>query len=340
MSALGALCVTLATANGASGPAGSIHTPLLLDPNASVAALEPAPIDLSGLAPVAGATTPWPAETASSDGGPEGPDPLEIVKVGAAATIPDPRGAMITGMTADWGDDGFSDSQQSPGDAVHFGDRSVPRWIVDAILRGSDTTGVDPVYMMALADKESSFIPHNKAGTSSAEGLFQFITGTWLEVIRTFGAKYGFEAEADAIQMVGGQLTVDDARMREHILGLRRNAFLSALMAGEMKKRDTATIESKLGRKISRSEYYLAHFFGVDSARRFMSLVDDKPKQSAPRLFPAAAKANKALFFAKVGRKTRQLSIAEVSAKIDDMIDSRLARYGEVMGLTVAGVSL
>ncbi len=62
--------------------------------------------------------------------------------------------------------------------------------------------------MMALADKESSFIPHNKAATSSAEGLFQFIAGTWLEAVRSFGAKHGYDAEAAAIDMVGGQLMV------------------------------------------------------------------------------------------------------------------------------------
>ena len=115
--------------------------------------------------------------------------------------------------------------------------------------------------------------------------------------------------------------------MREHILGLRRNAYVSALMAAEMMKRDTATIEAKLGRKISRSEFYLSHFFGVDSASKFMRLVDDKPKQSAPAAFPAAAKANKSLFFTKAGRKTRQLTVAEVYEKIDDMIDTRLDRY-------------
>jgi hypothetical protein len=184
--------------------------------------------------------------------------------------------------------------------------------------------------MMALADKESSFIPSNKASTSSAQGLYQFITSTWFEVIRTFGAKHGLTAEAEAVQSVNGQLTVPNETMREHILGLRHNPYLSALMAAEMKKRDSARIENKLGRKITRSEFYLAHFFGADSAGKFMALVDGKPKQNAPRIFPAAARANKNLFFAKAGRKTRQLTVAEVYNKIDTMIDKRLSRYEDV----------
>jgi len=218
-----------------------------------------------------------------------------------------------------------------PQELLQFDDMRVPRWIVETILKASDVTGVDPVYMMALADKESSFVPANKAGTSSAEGLFQFISSTWLEVVRSFGAKHGLAAEAAAITRVGGQLSIADETTRDHVLGLRRDPYLSALMAAEMMKRDRAKVERRLGRSISRSEFYLAHFFGVDSASKFMALLDGKPKQSAPRVFPKAAKANKTLFFVKKGRKTRQLSVAEVYSKIDGMIDKRLDRYQGVM---------
>jgi hypothetical protein len=218
-----------------------------------------------------------------------------------------------------------------PQELMQFDNMRVPRWIVETILKASEVTGVDPVYMMALADKESSFIPTNKASTSSADGLFQFISSTWLEVVRSFGAKHGLGAEAAAITRVRGQLSIPDEAMREHVLGLRRDPYLSSLMAAEMMKRDRAKVESRLGRSITRSEFYLAHFFGVDSASRFMALLDGKPKQSAPRVFPKAARANKNLFFAKKGRKTRQLSVAEVYSKIDGMIDKRLDRYQGVM---------
>jgi hypothetical protein len=65
-----------------------------------------------------------------------------------------------------------------PEEIIHFGNMRVPRSIVETILQASAVTGVDPVYMMALADKESSFSTRVKASTSSAEGLFQFITST------------------------------------------------------------------------------------------------------------------------------------------------------------------
>ncbi|MBB4041184.1 hypothetical protein GGR34_002847 [Microvirga flocculans] len=222
---------------------------------------------------------------------------------------------------------------------MEFEDMRVPVWIVDTILRASKATGADPVYMMALADKESSFIPGNKASTSSAVGLFQFIASTWLEVVRAFGPVHGLIAEAEAIENAAGKLAVADDTMREHILGLRRNPYISALMAAEMMKRDKAKIEGRLGRQLSRSEFYLSHFFGVDSASKFIALVDDAPKKSARDAFPAAAKSNKSLFFTKDGKKTRQLSVAEVYNKIDGMIDKRLNRYVDVSARATADAS-
>jgi hypothetical protein len=217
-----------------------------------------------------------------------------------------------------------------PNELLSFDGIRVPRWIVDTILAAAEVTDVDPAYLMALADKESSFIPDNKARSSSAEGLFQFIDSTWLQMVRDFGPKYGLTDEAAAIDVSNGQYAIADAGMREHVLGLRRDSYVAALMAAEMMKRDRERIEQRIGRPISRSEYYLAHFFGVHSASRFMSLLDDKPKQSAPRVFPAAARANRALFFTKQGRRTRQLTVAEVYDRLDEMIDRRLERYEDV----------
>ena len=227
-------------------------------------------------------------------------------------------------------------ADRNPNEILQFGAMRVQRWIVETILKASDVTGADPVYMMALADKESSFIPANKASTSSAEGLFQFISSTWLQMVRTYGAKHGLAAEAEAIQSVKGKLQVPDEAARDRILRLRRDPYLSALMAGEMMKRDRALIERKIGRQLDRSEYYLAHFLGADSAGKLMALVNNNATQSASKAFPAAAKANKSLFYAKDGKKTRNLSVAEVYNKIDGMIDARIGRYEGVASRVVA----
>ncbi len=313
---LGAL-LTFGSAGTAVAPAAA-STKDVEAPSASTNAIERQlpPVETVAAAPIA-----IPAEGRISSG-----------EDGIAASIVLASTGAVEALEAD-------QSARDPQELIQFDGMRVSRWIVETILRAAEHTGVDPVYMMALADKESSFIPANKAGSSSAEGLFQFISSTWLEVVKTFGARHGLEAEAAAIETVKGELAILDDGMRERVLGLRRDPYLSALMAAEMMKRDRSKIERRLGREITRSEFYLAHFFGVDSASKFMSLVDGKPKQSAPKVFPAAAKANKNLFFAKKGKKTRHLSVAEVYEKLDRMIDKRLDRYEDVTALATADAS-
>ncbi len=221
---------------------------------------------------------------------------------------------------------------RAPTETLRFDRVAIPRWLVETILRAASETGVDPVYLMALADKESSFLPEAKAATSSAEGLFQFLNQTWLELVRDFGPRHGLAAESTAIEARGGQLSIADAEVRERVLALRRDPYTAAVMAGEMMKRDRARVEQRLGRELKRSECYLAHFFGAASAGRFMALADGKPKQSAAAAFRSAAQANRSLFFARNGKKLRGLTVAEVYARLDDMIDRRLDRFRTVSG--------
>lgn len=51
--------------------------------------------------------------------------------------------------------------------------------VKDAILKASQQYGVSPMLMALTVANESSFNPRAKASTSSASGLFQFISGTW-----------------------------------------------------------------------------------------------------------------------------------------------------------------
>lgn len=217
-----------------------------------------------------------------------------------------------------------------PNEILRFGAMRVPRHIVETILRAAEVTGVDPVYMMALADKESSFSPNARARTSTAEGLFQFLNKTWLEMIRDHGAAHGLAAEAASVQMANGELTIADPAQRERVLGLRRDPYISALMAGEMMKRDRKRIEQRIGRNLTRNEHYLSHFFGAGAAGKFIALRDDKPKQRAAGAFPQAARANRSLFFAREGRRNRGLTVAEVHERIDQMIERRTSRYAAI----------
>ena len=234
---------------------------------------------------------------------------------------------------ADSGEPVRADRAGDPNEVLSFGGVKVRRHLVETILRAAEATGVDPVYMMALADKESSFQPNARARTSSVEGLFQFLNQTWLEMIRDHGAAHGLADEAGAVVAVDGELTIRDDETRERVFGLRRDPYVSALMAGELLKRDRKRIERRIGRNLTRNELYLAHFFGAGAAGKFITLRDGKPKQKAAGAFPQAARANRALFFTQEGKRKRGLTVAEVHERIDQMIERRASRYAAVSEL-------
>lgn len=213
-----------------------------------------------------------------------------------------------------------------------FDNMKAPRWLVQTVVRAAEATNVDPAYLMALADKESSLRPHSEARTSSAEGLFQFLEGTWLEVLHRYGAKHGYVNEAKAIERVGGKPVVADDEERERILELRRHPYVSALMAGEMISTHRAILAGKVARDPSFSELYMAHLLGVRGANRFAALLSDKPEKHAHKAFPRASRANRALFFAAEGngRKRKPLTVAEVQQRLDAMMSERVARYASL----------
>ena len=229
-------------------------------------------------------------------------------------------------------------TQEDGEDAVRFGPRRVPLKVVDTIVKASEEAGIDPVYMMALADKESSFDTDAKSSASSAQGLFQFVKATWLELIRDFGARHGLTEEAAAVRGSGPGITVA-AGMQERVLSLRNDPLVATQMAAELIKRDRDRIEARVGRPLSTTELYLAHFLGTASAGRFLSLSSERPEETAARAFRSAAKANRSLFTQRAGGRQRHLTIAEFHSRIEDMIDERLARYRGVTAVSAAATA-
>ncbi|UHC16807.1 transglycosylase SLT domain-containing protein [Methylobacterium currus] len=218
-----------------------------------------------------------------------------------------------------------------PNEVLSFGPMRIRRHLVQTIVRAAATVRTDPVLLMAVADKESSFLTEVQARTSSATGLYQFIERTWLQVMREFGAQHGYAREAG---LIGEDNAVTDAAERARILDLRRDPSLAALMAGEMLKRDAARIAARIGRDLTLGETYLAHFLGPDDAERFMAKVVEEPKAEAAALLPKPAKANRPIFYERVGRrKARSLTVAQVHDKFEAMMSTRGARYRDVGAL-------
>ncbi|MBM6592555.1 transglycosylase SLT domain-containing protein [Microvirga pudoricolor] len=228
-----------------------------------------------------------------------------------------------------------ADSMLDMDEVVPFGGRNVPRWLLHTILNAAHTTGVDPSYMVTLADVESSLLPAAKASTSSAEGLFQFIDSTWLETVFNHAADYGFGAASAALKMVDGEAVLINEKDRGWVMGLRRDPYFSALMAGELIKDVEKALREDGERELAETELYIAHFLGANSAVKFLQALDAEPNTAASKLFPKAARANQGLFTERQGKRRRAVSLAEFYDKIDSKIVRRLDRY-DSMALRIA----
>lgn len=215
-------------------------------------------------------------------------------------------------------------------EVLKFGPMRVRQDLVSTIVRAAHETQADPVLLMAIADKESSFATGVNASTSSAVGLFQFVEGTWMKVVREFGPQHGLAREAALIDGPEDGPGVMTAKDRARILAMRKDPYLSALLASEMLKRDASDIGTKLGRDLTTEEVYLAHFLGPYDAYKFLDKVDSQPKAVAAKLLPKPARANRPIFFARSGRQSKGLSVAEVHKKIEQAMGLRLDRYRNV----------
>lgn len=176
-------------------------------------------------------------------------------------------------------------------------DATRPGRVVSGIKEAADSTGVSFGYLLAQATQESGLDPHARNTKSSASGLFQFTTGTWLDMVKRHGAEHGLEDAAEAVvKGADGRLDVKDKAMKKAILDLRKDPKLSSLMAAEFAKDNAKSLEKRLGREASASDLYLAHFLGAAGAARVIEGMEDNPRHSARHLLPDAARANPEVF--------------------------------------------
>lgn len=170
--------------------------------------------------------------------------------------------------------------------------------ILAAIRDASLKTGADFSYLLSTAMRESGLNAAAKAKSSSATGLYQFIDQTWLGLVKRFGARHGLQEYAGAIAQDGnGRYSVASADTKSAILSLRKDAGLAALMAGESAKETQKSLECTLGREVRDGELYAAHFLGPGNAKKLIFLNESNPECCAADEFPAAARANKSVFY-------------------------------------------
>lgn len=181
-----------------------------------------------------------------------------------------------------------------------------------AIANAATRTGVDFDFLVREAKVESDLNPQARARTSTATGLFQFTTQTWLGTLKQHGANHDLGWAADAITRgADGQYRIADPNLRARILDLRTQPEAAAAMAAELASDNHDFLGRKLGRAPEAVDLYLAHFLGEAGAARFLEAHDANPDGAAAELLPAAANANRNVFYRADGT---QRSFAEIRA--------------------------
>lgn len=166
------------------------------------------------------------------------------------------------------------------------------------IAQAARETGADFDFMVRTAARESGFDPRAQAQTSSAAGLYQFLEQTWLGMMHTRGAQHGYSSEASAISRGSdGRYSVSDPARRQDILDMRFDPRAAALMAGELASANSAILENRIGRTPTSGELYAAHFLGAGGASELIEAAANEPTGRADALFPAAARANRPIFY-------------------------------------------
>lgn len=175
-----------------------------------------------------------------------------------------------------------------------------------AIRNASKTGGADFDLMMKLVKRESNFRSEIKAiskeaDSKKAQGLFQFKPGTWLAMIKRYGDKYGLGELADNIKTSKQGYIVSDPWLRDHILNLRKDPRISAMMGAEFLKENKEILENAFKREPSDTDQYMAHFLGAGGAINFLREMKKEPGNTAAEVFPKAAKHNHGVFYNKDG---------------------------------------
>lgn len=187
---------------------------------------------------------------------------------------------------------------------------TVPQSIANALTAAGNRSGVDFGYLLQTAMRESSLNPQARASTSSAVGLFQFLEGTWLQVMKEDGPRLGYGDYAKHISVTqDGDYVVSDAAKRAEILKLRENPAVAADLAAAFTRSNGEYLTQTFGRMPSAGELYIAHFLGAQGAERMFRAGLQNPDQVAVNLFPRQAAANRSIFYERSGnpRTIRQV---------------------------------
>lgn len=147
--------------------------------------------------------------------------------------------------------------------------------------------GVPPAVALAMAQAESSFdyTVTNKAGT--AGGLFQFINGTWGDMMKGYGNKFGIP---NKLNTGGGQL----------------DPWANTLLGMQFIRDNIQSAQRDLGGVAPPPAVaYLYHFLGAGGGKLFLKAWQKNPSAPsarAPGITQAILSGNKGVFYDGQGR--------------------------------------
>lgn len=198
--------------------------------------------------------------------------------------------------------------------------------IQTAIAAASRKTGIDFNYLLGQAQVESGMRANARAATSSATGLYQFIEQSWLGVMKNHGAEHGLGWAADSIRRTSsGRYVVSDPAARRAILDMRSDPGTAALMAAEHASDNKAALEQRLDRPATGTDLYMAHFLGQGGAAKFLGAMEQSPDRIGANMFPAAARANRSVFYASNGQPR---TLSEIYTRFAGKLDQGAAAVG------------
>lgn len=161
------------------------------------------------------------------------------------------------------------------------------------IQRAAQKNQQDFNYMLAQARIESGLNPTAKAKTSSATGLYQFTSGTWMDLVKRHGDKLGLGDAA--LSLRNGSIT---AAEKSALLAKRHDPALSSELAARFAIENAQSLQRSGHEKVGSTELYIAHFLGPQGANTFLTGLKTNPGGPAAQSLPQAAGANAQIFFA------------------------------------------